>query len=510
MKNDLKELRLNNSALFKSSYFYQEGTKGILLHKDVENDLYHVLIENELLASKDDYLILNKKEFMPFSEKVFRNQLESDFGNIEIYTNRYQYDEKGEIHENQNYRVDFFRRDKILARFQRNMENDYERFNERYYDEKFKSTFKEFLLDKDDSVRNLFKTNFIDLDILFNNNVLLTNFINYASMGKYGLRNFEEQLAHDYIEKNQLNPNILRRLRYKERLIKSNFPIVDLQMGKFYKITKDVKLSNGKQVKKGDFYQIVKRWNDSYYFELLNMEENNNQYKSNKAIVFNGNKSMISELLREITQIEEIKLKKSKLIKGFQFGEEVEFTVDKLRVVGEEKEVWIPKGSKGFVLEYDHKVRMMIVHPETNSIMFKDLYRSEVFKTTKPKNNKLEWLALPYTTSTEMQGKWFKELPTMKARLYHNGEIVGELDHKGEIYFKDHQAKSDFNKQVNNLFDSLPKEIKKMATFSEKEKDIIVSNYLLKTHISNSENPFVDHINKVVKSREEMRKLTLH
>lgn len=510
MKQEIKELHLNNSVFLKGAFLYQEGSKGILLHKDVVNEKYHVIIENPIFANRDQFFVLDKKEFSLFSERKMEDKLKKDFPNIEVVHDRYKFNSDGDIEENVSYQVNILNNGKVVARLNKNMVNDQEKIDVLFFDNKFKSDVYAYWFQNNESAKKMFKHNFIDINRELTTKDTISVFVDYITQSKNAVRSFDEQLAHKYISLNGLDDGIIKRLVYKEELVKKHFPLIDLQLGKIYKVDNDLDMGEGKKVKKGDFYQIVKSWNKNFYFELVNIDENNNKYRENKAIIFNSSIKNASKFLREITKIEETKLRRSSIISGLDFGEEVVFTHAKTQIVNGKKEELIPKGAKGVILDYDHKVRMLVFNEETKDIMYKDLYRSEVFKTTEKTGDKYEWLALPYTTSFEIQGKWFKELPMSMSRIYLNGDIVGELNSEGDIRFREEKSEKRFNSYVDDLFLDLDSNIKRAINFRPKEKKALVVNFLLKQQYLNKETAFEDYMGKIIKINENRKTIKLH
>lgn len=504
MNQELKTLSTINPMLLKGN-FYQENTKAVLLHMNKEYDQYHIIIENSSLANKDKYFILNREEFLCFRETGFKNKLNDELSNIDVLSNKHIYDPRGEIIDKEEFNVSLVDHEgKFLVRFESNCYNDDTKIKEYFSNEEFENNFKNFLKKNADAVKKIFESHFIKLDRDLSYEKIRDVFVNYVADGKHTIRKFEEQLAHEYIAENRLKPSILSRLSYKEKLIKDHYPISDLQLGNIMKVEEDLILENGKELKKGDFYQIVKKYNDLTYFELINIDQEND-FNGKKAIIFENKKGRLNHALRNITEIEKEKLKRSELFERFEIGAEIEFVFDKKRNTPEGKEVLIQKGSKGIVIESDYKVRLMIKEKGTDNVMYKDFYRSEIMSIGRETKKNYDWYALPITTSIEVQGRWFEDIPNSLSNVYYKGESVGILNDNGRLSLNE-KYRNQFDENMKNTFETLPNEYKKrIDELHRMDKEIIMVNHLLNVNNmnKNSFKNIVDNYLKTMLNNEE-------
>lgn len=510
MNQNLKSLVLMDSILLADQHLCMKDTKAVLINK-VE-DQYHIIIENPYHANSDNFLVINKSDLDFFKEKPFEDKLKEDFPGLRIISDRYIYNEEGELTYNDTNSNVFIMNDGyVVAKFQNCIENDRLSVKEEFYDETFEKQFEQFLYDKNEKIKALFESNFIEINRNVDRSGELRVFFDYVSDFKNGIRSYEEQLAHEYIAENRLRPETLRRLSFKEDLIIKNFPIVDLQLGNIYKITEDHILENDKKLHKDDFYQIVKRSNDRFYFELVsNVNEIRRGKGKERAIIFNGTERSVREILRNVTAPEVSKLKNSDLFVDFKIGEEIEFKFDKFKAghkSRENKDILIKKGSKGVIIESDYKVRILVTDPDTNNIMFKDLYRSEVLTITNKTGVNYNWMALPFTTSVEYQGKWFTELPLENARLYYNGNIVGELENTGELDLPKN-IKRNFDLHVADLFKNIKASDIKNTYIPNEDKRVLTVNYLMKDQFNDIN--FSEYVQQFVSKNENKFKNKYH
>lgn len=123
----------------------------------------------------------------------------------------------------------------------------------------------------------------------------------YISDLNYTIRGFDEHVAHKYIKINDLNNSILRRFDFRDEIVKENVPIDNLELGGLFKVLNNVELEGDKRLSKGDYYQVVKIWNDSYFFELLNIDPVfNNGNDKPRALVFNCEGNDVSSVFRNV------------------------------------------------------------------------------------------------------------------------------------------------------------------------------------------------------------------
>lgn len=472
----LKGVRLNQPVMLRRTHFFDTGSRAICLTESEDSENFMFLIKNEMAANQDGFFILGREELDFFDKTPFHNFFNDEFKGLDVVSNKYYACEDGSLDINEPHTLYFTYNGNYVGKWIINSEDDQMKIEKIYIDENFKSEFEFFMMKKDREAKELFYKNAINLKWDLDQEELEKSFSNYISDYTYGLRTFEEQLTHEYIRLNKLNPGILRRFDFRDELIKENLPFTDLQTGIMFKVLDTVELEKNKMLKKGDFYQIVKKWNSEYFLELLNIDENLEYNGKSRALVLSCNKEMLKDNFRNVLSIEKEALYHSNVIKGLSVGEEVEFQYDLLKKVRGADPVNIKKGMTGIVLESDYKIRLAIKDDKTENVLYRDFYRSEVLKVTSLKDEVREWMVTPQKINTDQQSVWGKNREINGAKLYNKGRFIAELDKNDRLNFHNELLEKEYHKLKKVLLKNLSDEILKIK---DKEIDLIMMHHLI-------------------------------
>jgi hypothetical protein len=501
----LKGVRLNQPVILRRTNFFDAGSRAICLTESEDSENFMFLIKNEMAAGQDGFFILGREELDFFDKTPFHNFFNDEFKGLDVVSNKYYACSDGSLDVNEPYTLYFTYNGKYVGKWTIDSEDDQMKINKVYIDENFKSEFEFFMMKKDREAKELFYKNAINLKWDLDKEELEKSFCNYISDYSYGLRTFEEQITHEYIRLNKLNPGILRRFDFRDELIKDNLPFTDLQTGIMFKVLDTVELEKNKILKKGDFYQIVKKWNSEYFLELLNIDDDLAYNGKSRALVLSCDKEMLKENFRNVLSIEKEALYHSNVIKGLGVGEEVEFKYDLLKKVRGAEPINIKSGMKGIVLESDYKIRLAIKDEKTSEILYRDFYRSEVLKVTNVKDEVREWMVTPQKINSDQQCVWGINKEISGSKLYHNGRFIAELDKNDRLNFHNELLEKEYQKLKKNLFADFNVEINKLK---EKEVDLIMMHHLINLPDINksiSEDSFNNYI-KIVKGNNKSLK----
>lgn len=495
----LKGLRLNQPVILRGNNFFDAGSRAICLTESEDSENFMFLIKNEMAAGQDGFFILGREDLDFFEKTQFHNFFNDEFNGLDVISNKYYACADGSLDVNEPYTLYFTYNGKYVSKWVINSEDDQMKIDKTYIDENFKSEFEFFMIKKDREAKELFDKNAISLKWSLDKEELEKSFCNYISDYSYGLRTFEEQLTHEYIRLNKLNPGMLRRFDFRDELIKDNLPFTDLQTGVMFKVLDTIDLEKNKILKKGDFYQIVKKWNSEYFLELLNIDEELVYNGKGRAIVLSCDKEMLKENFRNVLGIEKEALYHSNVIKGLNVGEEVEFKYDLLKKVKGSEPVNIKSGMKGIVLESDYKIKLAIKDDNSNEVLYRDFYRSEVLRVTNIKDEIREWMVTPQKINSDQQCVWGANREISGSKLYHKGRFIAELDKNDRLNFHNELLEKEYQKLKKKFLSGFTNEINKLK---EKETDLIMMQHLINLPDINksiSEDSFNNYV-KIVKN----------
>lgn len=472
----IRGAKLNQPVMLRREHFFDAGSRAICLTESDNGEDFMYLIKNDMGANQDGFFILSGEDLDFFDEAPLKNFFNDEFNGLEIKTNKYYACEDGSLNVNESYNLYFTYNGKYVAKWTVDHEDDQPVISKVYNDDNFKSEFEFFLESKNQSSKEMFYKNAINLKWELDHEEIEKSFTNYISDFGINLRTFEEHIAHDYIRLNNLKPDMLQRFNFIDDLIHENVRFNNFQTGVMFKVMSDMETSHDRSVKKGDFYQIVKKWNSDYYLELLNVDGDVTYNGKRRALVLNCDKETLVSNFRNVLDFEREALYHSNVIRGLEIGEEVEFSYDLQRKTLNSDSVSIKKGMIGTVIKSDYKIRLAIKDEDSKEVLYRDFYRTEILNVTKLKNKINEWMVIPAEIKREDQSIWNNNREVKESRLYHNGRSVAILSKTNNLMFFNELIEQKYQSLKSNLLSSLSEETKNMT---DKEKNLVIMHHLI-------------------------------